>query len=226
MWVLNLTTFSEIKDLYYTKHCLAQKCKRLQIRCNRLKEELKIKKEKNHESSKWLCTMQQIITDANNMNPRAILILDQIKNYNKKNPRWSEMTIRQCIAWRFCSPKGYEFPRNSLFKLPCKITLKKYFGFGIGNEDLIRNRLICEIKNLNAPEKVCSLVVDDMAIRESVYYSKAEHRIFGLEAVTNKSSNKIGTKPVIANQLLCYVHGLSTKYVRYTSKLLLPQATK
>jgi hypothetical protein len=154
MWVLNLTTFSEIKDLYYTKHCLAQKCKRLQIRCNRLKEELKIKKEKNYESSKWQCTMQQIITDANNMNPRAILILDQIKNYNKKNPRWSEMTIRQCIAWRFCSPKGYEFPRNSLFKLPCKTTLKKYFG--IGNEDLIRNRLICEIKNLNAPEKVCS----------------------------------------------------------------------
>jgi hypothetical protein len=206
------TTSSEIKDHYYTKHCLAQKCKRLQIRCNRLKEELKIKKEKNHESSKWLCTMQQIITDANNMNPRAILILDQIKNYNKKNPRWSEMTIRQCIAWRFCSPKGYEFPRNSLFKLPCKTTLKKYFG--IGNEDLIRNRLICEIKNLNAPEKVCSLVVDDMAIRESVYYSKAEHRIFGLETVTNKSSNKIGTKPVIANQLLCYVvHGLSTKYV-------------
>jgi hypothetical protein len=47
-----------------------------------------------------------------------------------------------------------------------------------------------------------------MAIRESVYYSKAEHRIFGLETVTNKSSNKIGTKPVIANQLLCYVvHG-------------------
>jgi hypothetical protein len=78
------TTSSEIKDLYYTKHCLAQKCKRLQIRCNRLKEELKIKKEKNHESSKWQCTMQQIITDANNMNPRAILILDQIKNYNKK----------------------------------------------------------------------------------------------------------------------------------------------
>jgi hypothetical protein len=75
----------------------------------------------------------------------------------------------------------YEFPRNSLFKLPYKTTLKKYFA--IGNEDLIRNRLICEIKNLNAPEKVCSLVVDDMAIRESVYYSKAEHRIFGLETV-------------------------------------------
>jgi hypothetical protein len=97
--------------------------------------------------------MKQTVTDANNMNLQAILILDQIKNYNKKNPRWSEMTIHQCIAWWFCSPKGYEFPRNSLFKLSCKTTLKKYFG--IGNEDLIQNRLVWELKNLNAMEKVC-----------------------------------------------------------------------
>jgi hypothetical protein len=58
------------------------------------------------------------------------------------------------------------------------------------------------------------LVVDDMATNESVYYSKAEHHIFGLETVTSKSSNKIGSKPVIANQPLCYVIlELSTKYV-------------
>jgi hypothetical protein len=37
--------------------------------------------------------MQTIKTDAANMNPRAIFILDQIKNYSKKVPRWSELTI-------------------------------------------------------------------------------------------------------------------------------------
>jgi hypothetical protein len=82
---------------------LAQKCKRLQIRCNRLKEELKIKKEKNYESSKWQCTMQQIITDANNMNPRAILILDQIKNYNKKKSKMvrNDHSSVHCMAILF-----------------------------------------------------------------------------------------------------------------------------
>jgi hypothetical protein len=79
------------------------------------------------------------------------------------------MTIRQCIAWRFCSSKGYEFPRNVLLKLPCKTTLKKYFG--TDNENLIKNRLMCEIKTLNAPERICSLIVDDMAVRKALIYT-------------------------------------------------------
>jgi hypothetical protein len=97
------------------------------------------------------------------------------------------------------------------FKLPCKSTLSKYFG--TGNDNLIKHRLMCEIKTLRASEKVCSLVVDDMAVRESISYSKAEDRIFGLETI-NQSQDKIGAKPVIANQLLCFViYGLSTKYI-------------
>jgi hypothetical protein len=199
-----------IKDLFYTKLCLAQKLKRLQIRYNRLKERVRVRVEKDKNNSEWKC-MQTIKIDAANMNPRAIFILDQIKNYSKKVPRWSELTIRQCIAWRYSSPKGYEFPRNLLFKLPCKSTLSKYFG--TGNDNLIKHRLMCEIKTLRASEKVCSLVVDDMAVRESISYSKAEDRIFGLETI-NQSQDKIGAKPVIANQLLCYViYGLSTKYI-------------
>jgi hypothetical protein len=176
-----------IKDLFYTKLCLAQKLKRLQIRYNRLKEQVRVRVEKDKNNSEWKC-MQTIKTDAANMNPRAIFILDQIKNYSKKVPRWSELTIRQCIAWRYSSPKGYEFPRNLLFKLPCKSTLSKYFG--TGNDNLIKHRLMCEIKTLRASEKVCSLVVDDMAVRESISYSKAEARIFGLETI-NQSQVKL-----------------------------------
>jgi hypothetical protein len=106
-----------VEDLLYTKKCLTQKLKRLQMRYNRLKEQLQIEKEK--KNSEWKC-MDKIEVDANNMNPRALFILDQINNYQKKVPRWSET-----IAWRYCSPKGYEFPRNVFFRLPCKSTLKK-----------------------------------------------------------------------------------------------------
>jgi hypothetical protein len=186
---------------------LAQKLKRLQIRYNRLKEQVRVRVEKDKNNSEWKC-MQTIKTDAANMNPPAIFILDQIKTYSKKVPRLTELTIRQCIAWRYSSPKGYEFPRNLLFKLPCKSTLSKYFG--TGNDNLIKHRLLCEIKTLRASEKVCSLVVDDMAVRESISYSKAEDRI----ETINQSQDKIGAKPVTANQLLCFViYGLSTKYI-------------
>jgi hypothetical protein len=190
---------------------LAQKLKRLKIQHNRLKQELEIEKEQKHKILEWNC-LEQIKKDADLSNPRAILLLDQIKNYNKKKPKWSETTIRQCIAWRFCSPKGYEFPRNSLLKLPGSTTLGKYFG--TGNDNLIKDRLLSEIKNLKFPEMICSLIVDDMSIKESICYSKAEDRIYGLENITSDSQGKIGVKPVPANQLLCFVlQGLSTKYI-------------
>ncbi|KAJ3660101.1 hypothetical protein Zmor_006034 [Zophobas morio] len=51
-----------------------------------------------------------------------------------------------------------------------------------------------------------------MVVKESIRYSKAEDRIFGLE--TLPKVNTITKKPVIANQLLCFIiHGISTKYV-------------
>jgi hypothetical protein len=40
-------------------------------------------------------------------------ILDQLRNYTLTRPKWSEATIRQCIAWRYASPKGYEFTRRT-----------------------------------------------------------------------------------------------------------------
>jgi hypothetical protein len=125
-----------------------------------------LEKEKNISNSEYR-SLHQIKKDASIMNPKAIFLLDQINNYNKKKPIWSEMTIRQCIVWRFCSSKRYEFPRNVLLKLPRKTTLKKYFG--TDNENLIKNRLMCEIKTLNAPERICSLIVDDMAVRKALY---------------------------------------------------------
>jgi hypothetical protein len=60
--------------LLYTKKRLTQKLNRLQIRYNRLKEQLQVEKEINNKNSEWKC-MGKIEVDANhNMNPRAIFI--------------------------------------------------------------------------------------------------------------------------------------------------------
>jgi hypothetical protein len=140
----------------------------------------------------------------------ATFLLDQILNYGKAKLRFSEITIRNCIVWRISSPKGYEFCRAHLLKLPSRLTLHRYSRIGKNVTSLIKCRLEAEAKSLQPIERVCSLVIDDMAIKEKLQYNRAQDRLHGLETTTKKT---IGRRPVLANQTLCYViHGLSTKF--------------
>jgi hypothetical protein len=51
-----------------------------------------------------------------------------------------------------------------------------------------------------------------MSIKEKMYYSRTEDKFFGLET-TRESTQVIGTRPTLANKMLCYVvHGMTTKY--------------
>lgn len=200
------TVFSidTIESLKYTNKVLTLKIRQLQTKFNKIKQELLIEKDKNEIMDYRV--IKKIKEDVEGMDSQAIFLMDQINNYKKKKPNWSEMTIRQCITWRYCSPKGYEYPRHSFLKLPCKSTLNKYLASG--NQNLIENRLMSEIKNLNSVEKFCSLIIDDMAVKEHVTYSKLEDKIFGL------AYNNEGKEPKIVNQLLCFViQGLTTKYI-------------
>ena len=45
---------------------------------------------------------------------------------------------------------------------------------------LIETRLKLEANNLNEVEKICSLVIDDMSIKEKLEYSRPEDKFFGL----------------------------------------------
>jgi hypothetical protein len=69
--------------LLYTKQCLEQKLKRIRNYNHHLKIELDLEKEKNISNSEYR-SLHQIKKDASNMNPKAIFLLDQINNYNKK----------------------------------------------------------------------------------------------------------------------------------------------
>lgn len=60
---------------------------------------------------------------------RAAFVLDQVKLYNKKVPRYSELTLQECIIWEDTDPSGYEYVRNSdLLTLPAQWTMKKHLG--------------------------------------------------------------------------------------------------
>jgi hypothetical protein len=71
--------------------------------------------------------------------------------------------------------------------------------------------LCAEISRLKVPvERVCSLIIDGMSIKEKIQYNRAEDHIYELD---NCSAAVVGEKPKVANKMLCYViHGLSTRY--------------
>lgn len=200
----------EIVKLQRDNTLLSSECRKLKEKylscCDTikdLKDQLKLKNDYG---------MKQISEEAEGGNEKAILIIDLVRNFYKKKSIWSETTLRMCTMWRFTSPKGYRFCYQNVLKIPSKSTISRYIGKAVGFNDLIKHRLQAETASFKAPvQRVCSLIIDDMAIKEKINYSKAEDYIYGLE--TCISENEIGNKPKIANKMLCFVlHGLSTRY--------------
>ncbi|KAH8027279.1 hypothetical protein HPB51_004106 [Rhipicephalus microplus] len=109
--------------------------------------------------------------------PAALFLIDQIKNFKKKRPSWSEETTRHCVVLRHLSTRAYEPIRGEmLLKLPCRKTLSNYFGTTSGEtgfSKLAEARLRVEAESLTVPQsRVCSLIVDEMKIREKLQYNK------------------------------------------------------
>lgn len=143
------------------------------------KQELLKLKEAAHVSA-----FTEVTSDAEKGNVKALLIVDQVKNYNKKRPQWSEVTLRHSIILRNLSTKAYEYLRSEdLLRLPCNKTIQKYIGAvsgEVGFTELVRCRLETEILALETPQsKVCSLVIDEMRIRQKLQYHKQRDAFIG-----------------------------------------------
>ncbi|CAH1378445.1 unnamed protein product, partial [Tenebrio molitor] len=112
--------------------------------------------ETSKAQNKTQTLMNRLENDARELKPLAVFILDQLFNYTLKRPKWSEATIRQCIAWRYASPKGYEFARrNGIIRAPSRFTLNRYMGKiqkGKGLSTLIETRLSAEADILQPVE--------------------------------------------------------------------------
>lgn len=174
-------------------------------------EEMKEKEKSDHSYCQIMTKIERDAHIAHDNNLYALFLHDQILNYNKKKPRYSEATIRNCVMWRISSPKGYEYCRKNLLKLPSRRTLQRYTGCGKDVSELIKCRLTAEADSLQPVERICSLIIDDMAIKEKLQYSKTEDKFYGLQTIKNKET--FGKKPLLANKMLCFViHGLSTKF--------------
>ena len=94
-----------------------------------------------------------------------------------------------------------------------RVTLNRCLGKiqrGKSLSALIETRLTTEAKILQPVEKLCSLVVDDIEIKEKLECSRPDDTFYGISIMTK---HRLGKKAFLANKLLCFViHGLSTKY--------------
>ncbi|KAH8009425.1 hypothetical protein HPB51_016704 [Rhipicephalus microplus] len=147
--------------------------------------------------------------------PAALFLIDQIENFKMKRPSWSEETTRRCVVLRHLSTRAYEHIRGEmLLELPCRTTLSNYLGTASGKTGLSKlaeARLREEAESLTVPWlRVCSLIVDEMKIREKLQYNKQQDCFVGHADV---SLEQHGGELTLANFLLCFlITGLSTSY--------------
>lgn len=77
----------------------------------------------------------EVTSDAEKGNSKALLIVDQVKNYRKHKPQWSETTLTHSTILRDLSTQAYEYLRSEdLLTLPCNKTIQKYIGAVSGEE--------------------------------------------------------------------------------------------
>ncbi|KAH7979580.1 hypothetical protein HPB49_009979 [Dermacentor silvarum] len=115
--------------------------------------------------------------------PAARFLIDQIQNFRKKRPSWCEETTRHVVL-RHLSARAYEHIRGEmLLKFPCRKTLSNYLGTTSGEtgfSKLAEDCLRVEAESLSVPQsRVCSLIVDEMKIKEKLQYNKEQDSFVG-----------------------------------------------
>ncbi|KAJ4425819.1 hypothetical protein ANN_27445 [Periplaneta americana] len=133
------------------------------------------------ENNEYHTNLESILSEENH-SKKTILLHDIIVNYNKKTPRWSEETVKQCVIWQYCSPKGYKYAREYILTLPSTRTLSRFVGdvsLETGVALLIKSRLTAEASSLKKAELLCSLVVDEMSIKQQLQYDNKLDSFFG-----------------------------------------------
>lgn len=110
-------------------------------------------------------------------------LIEQILNAGRQRPVWSPDFVRECVVLYYLSPKAYRYIRTrGIIKLPSKNTLLRYVGKSCsdsGVTPLMKERLKAEVNELSEEARLCSLVVDEMAISSKYLYDRKMDCFFG-----------------------------------------------
>lgn len=121
---VDLISFKRNVELNYLK----KKDKRKSERIQQLQDQFDEVREKlqDLESNSYVKAILNILKESENNNTEAVLLKNLVQNFDKKKPRYDDITIRECLMWKNCCSKGYEYARrNSLLKLPSRTTFSR-----------------------------------------------------------------------------------------------------
>ncbi|KAH7958884.1 hypothetical protein HPB49_006121 [Dermacentor silvarum] len=187
-------------------------------KCSKLQQQLDAARKANafYRENKRHASVKEIVADSAKGEKKAIFLLHQLDSYGQKRPCYPEEIIRECVVWRFLSPKGYDHARTSqLLTLPAKCTLQRYMGPSpttTGMSPAMRERLVFEASLLSSKQHMATLIIDEASIKPKCIYDKKSDAVFGLRDKPS-SDTPGGSKETLANRVLCFVlHGIASSY--------------
>ena len=126
--------------------------------------------------------------------------------------RYSDDGKRLALLLYSQGPKAYRF-LSRLFSLPCKSTLSLWLRSmqvqpGFSDCDLWK-AIECKVRNLCDRDRVCALLVDEMALKSSLNYDQLNDTVVGYEDYGPSWERK---KVIVTSALVFMVRGLALNW--------------
>lgn len=128
-------------------------------------------REQDHKEECYIPAFLHIREKANEKDVQASILLEQIDNFQKIKPTWSELTVRHAVILQNLSMQAYEHMRTEgILRLPCRSTLERFMGSSrgqVGVTDLVKQRLLAELtSHTTSQSRTCSLIIDEMRVKQ------------------------------------------------------------
>ena len=129
-----------------------------------------------------------------------------------KGRRYSDDSKRLALELYSQGPKAYRF-LSRLFSLPCKSTLSLWLQSmqvtpGFTDCDLFK-AIECKVKGLSDRDRICALLIDEMAVKSSLHYDTLNDTVVGYEDCGPCLQRK---KEIVTNALVFMVRGLALNW--------------
>lgn len=116
-----------------------------------------------------------VVKKAEEKDPAASILVEQVQNFAKKKPTRSEKTMRHVVVLRNLSTRTYKHARSTgILRLPCRSTLERFMGSSrgeVGVTELVKQRLSAELASrLSLRARACSSIVDEMRVKKRLLY--------------------------------------------------------
>ena len=169
-----------------------KKYRAAQTKNNRLKKRLFTKTEKEKHSEKVQKAVHYVSSILNGGARDFFLSQIKLSARSKYGYRWTEDEKCFALTLFHSSPKCYRL-LSKTFALPSIRTLRRCmnnFQIESGFHPSILEGLKNRVSKMNEQQKLCSIVFDEMAIKENIRYNAASDRVEGFESLYQGQSSK------------------------------------